>query len=805
MSFLPGNIRFAVRTLSKSPGFALTTIATLALGIGANTAIFTVSSALLLRPFPYRAPEQLVNVRAKDERGELGGTLLRYEMLRDQNHCFESVAVWTNDNLNLNGPGEPVQVRVARVSPGFFGTLGIGPELGRAFLASEGRPDGKPVVMLSDSLWRGRFQGDRGIIGQTVTLDGTPHVVVGVLPGAVQFPFMNASDIWTPRYFEYSVMTPQRLRLGVGYLNMLARLRAGTILESANAELAVLNKRYREQNPTMPDAGPAVGMAAEPLRDQVVADVRGKVLMLSAAVGVLLLIACANVANLLLSRTLVRKREMAVRRALGASNGMLVRQLLTENVIMALIAGGAGIGLSWVATRALLTWGVGQLPEGIPIGIDLRVLLFTLVISLGAGIIFGTFPAWQLTRADLQTTLRDEGRGLSASRTRVQMKNLLVVSQIALALFLLIGAGLLVRSFERLLRVQPGFDAQNVLTLNISLPTVKYGKAEQQIAFFDEVLRRAAMVPGVRNVATSAALPLSFRRATPMLPQGQPAVPLPQRPILDVEAISPSWFQTMRVPLRGGRAFSAFDSAQSSKVAIVNEAFARRYWRNQNALGKHILIGRGPGETEVVGVAGDVRNMGLARDTQPQIYLPFPQLPWGNMNLLVRTTVPPRSVVSALRVEIANVDSQQPISDIKTVDELMDGSRAQPRFTTILVGAFGVTALTLAVIGIYGVLSYAVTQRRQEFGVRLALGAEQADIVRLVLRQGLRLTMAGIAIGLIFALLFIGLVSSLLYQVGARDPLTFVLAPILLLVVAFLACYLPARRATRIDAMAALR
>jgi putative ABC transport system permease protein len=474
-------------------------------------------------------------------------------------------------------------------------------------------------------------------------------------------------------------------------------------------------------------------------------------------------------------------------------------------MLLALFAGVLGVGLSWGATRALVRWGASQIPQGIPIAMDLRVLLFMLIVSIFAGIMFGTVPALQLARADPNMTLRDEGRGISAGHTRAQMKNLLVISQVALSLLLFIGAGLLLRSFVRLLHVDPGFDAQNVLTMNLSLPTVKYAKPEQQIAFFDEVLRRVSALPGVRDAATSAALPLSWMRITPVLPEGQPDVPLPQRPFIDIEAISPQWFRTMRVPLRGGREFTAADNAQTPKVAIVNESFARHFWPNQNPLGKHIVIGRGPAPVEVIGIAADIRNKGLDQETQAQLYLPFPQLPWGNMNLLVRTAVAPQSITSAVRAQIAMVDLDQPVTKIQTVEELMDGSRSQPRFTMLLLGGFSATALALAVIGIYGVLSYSVAQRRQEFGIRLALGAEHADILRLVVRQGLMLAIAGIAIGLMASLLLTRLMSSMLYKVGTLDLATFLLTPLVFLCITLFASYLPARRATKVDPIEALR
>ena len=799
------NLRFAVRMLGKNPGFAFAAVMTLAVGIGANTAIFTVTSALLLRPFPYREPEQLVSVIEQDKSKDRGGTLLRYELVRDINRSFDSVAVWTNDNLNLTGSGEPLQVPVARVSPSFFSMLGVQPQLGRLFTEDEGRPEGKPVVVLGDAMWRSRFNGDPNIIGRTVTLDATPSTVVGVLPGNIQFPFVGPADIWTPRYFEFSLMTPQRLRSGVGYLQMAARLRPGITLAQANAELAVLNQRYREQNPSAPDADPSIVMSAQSLRNLVVADARGKVLVLSGAVAVVLLIACANVASLLLSRALARKKEIAVRTALGASRGRLVAQLLTESMLLALSAGVLGVGLSWAATGALVTWGASQIPQGIPIGVDLRVLFFTLIISILAGIMFGTVPALQLARTNPNTTLRDEGRGVSTGHTRAQMKNLLVIGQVALSLLLFIGAGLLLRSFVQLLHVEPGFDAENVLTMNLSLPTVKYAKAERQIAFFDEVVRRVSALPGVRSAATSAALPLNWIRITPVLPEGQPDVPLSQRPFIDIEAISPHWFQTMRVPLRAGRDFTLADKAESPKVVIVNEILARHFWPNQNPIGKHIVVGRGPDPSEVIGVAANIKNKGIDQETQEQLYLPFPQLPWGDMNLLVRTAIAPRSLISAVRAQIAMVDPDQPVTNIQTVEEIMDASRSQPRFTMLLLGVFSATALGLAILGIYGVLSYSVAERRQEFGIRLALGAEHADILRLVVRQGLMLAITGIIMGLIAALLLTRLMSSMLYHVGSLDVATFLFTPLLFLCIAVFASYLPARRATKVHPIEALK
>jgi putative ABC transport system permease protein len=802
MQMLLRDLRFGLRMLRRNPGFTAVAVLTLALAIGANIAIFSVTSALLLRPFPYHQPDQLISIRYNDDQRPL--TILRYELIRDHAGTFETAA-WASDNFNLTGAGEPVQVPVARVSPNFFSLLGIRPALGRSFTADEGRPEGHYVVMLGNDLWRTRFGGNPAIVGTTISLDGIPHTVIGVLPAGVQFPFVGKADVWTPRYFELTLMSAPRIRTGVGYLSFAARLAPGASLAQANSELGVLDSQYRAQNPTMPDAASARTMIATPLRDVVVSDLRAKLWILSATVLVLLLIGCANVASLLLSRALARRRELAVRAALGASRSAVIRQLLTESMILASAAGLLGIALGFAADRALTAWGSTQLPEGIPVSIDATVLLFAVVISFLTGILTGLFPALQLARTDLNSTLRDEGRGISGSRTRGRLRSLLVVGQVALSLLLLIGAGLLVRSFDRLLHVDPGFDASSVLTMGISLPTEKYAKPDQQTAFFDEILRRVSALPGVKSAAISAALPLSFTRVTPVLPEGAPAVPLAQRPFIDIEAISPQWFETMRVPLLAGRLFSDADNGQAPKVVIVNQTCARRFWPGQNPIGKTFIVGRGPMASEVVGVAADIRNHGLADDAQPQLWLPFKQLPWTEMNLLVRTAVPPLQMASAVRTQISAVDPDQPVTAIQSVDDLMDAGRAQPHFTMVLLAVFSITALALAAIGLAAMLAWTVVQRRQEMAIRLALGAERNDILWLVVRHGLVLALSGIALGLAAGFLLTRLMSSVLYKTSAHDLRTFALAPLVFLLIAWLASYLPARRATKVDPLDTLK
>jgi putative ABC transport system permease protein len=807
LTALRQDVKYGLRMLAKNPGFTLAAVVTLALGIGGNTAIFTVTNALLLRALPYKDPGRLVMLNKQHRGGGDEGaslTLNRYELIRDRNHSFSGIAVWAIDSFNLTGRGEPEQVPVARVSPNFFDLLGVAPQLGRDFNAQDGEVAGLPVVMISDALWRTHFGGDRGIVGQTVTLDSQPYTIIGVLPAGIQFPFVGSADVWSPRYFELTFMTPAHIRGGVGYLTAVARLAPGVSIKSAAAEMDVLNSQYSQEFPKAPDAGPDVSVAVGNLQELTVANVHSLFMILSIAVGLVLMIACANVASLLLSRALARSKEIAIRSALGARRSAIIRQLLIESMLLALISGGLGLGLGIWGTKVLGGFGHVNLPGGFEFSVDGHVLIFTLFVSLLTGLIFGSFPALKLARTNINSELRDEGRGTTGGHKRMQAKNLLVIFQIAVCMLLLIGASLMIQTFAHLQRVDLGFDPANVLSLNISLPTVKYAKAEQQTAFFDELLRKVDAVPGVRSASISAALPLTPRRITPILPEGQPEVPLAQRPFIIIEAIGEQWFQTMRVPMKMGRAFTDADNAQAPRVVIINEALARRFWPNENAIGKHIIVGRQT-PAEVVGIAADVKNNGLAVDSAPQLYLPFPQLPWGNMNLLVRTAIDPHQLISTLRQQVYSVDPDQPITQVQTMDELLVTFRAQPRFTVFLLSSLSSMALVLAIVGIYGVIAYTVAQRRHELGIRMALGAERNDVLRLIVLRGLFLTVIGVVIGLIAALASTQVMASLLYHVRVRDLPTFVLASVLFLLVGIAASYLPARRALSVDPKEALR
>ena len=802
------DLRYALRVMLKNPGFTLAAMLTLALGIGGNTAIFTVTNAALLKSLPYEDPGKLVFLDTQRQRDKQSGgfSLNRYDMVRDHNRSFSGLAVFARDSFNFTGHGEPQQVTVSRVSPNFFSVLGLQAEVGRNFIDEEGQPAGKPVVMISDAFWHTRFGGDRNIVGQTVTLDSVNHTIIGVLPAGIQFPFMTGplADVWSPRYFELTFMTPEHLRAGVGYLEGVARLRAGSSVQSARAEMQVLHHQYSQENPKAPDSGEGISISVEDLQQHTVANIRLRLIMLSVAVMVVLFIACFNVAGLLLSRALTRGKEIAIRTALGARPIALIRQLLTESMLLSVLSGLLGLGLALLATRTLGQLAQGYLPPGSRFSVDANVLGFTLIVSLLTGLAFGIFPAMKLVRTNVNSELRDEGRGTTGGHHRVQVKNILVVAQIALCMLLLIGAGLLIRSFARLQTVDAGFDPNNVLTMSVSLSTVKYAAPEQQIAFFDELLRKVRVLPGVQSAAISAALPLQPIRITPILPEGQPEVPLQQRPFIIIEAVSPAWFQTLHVPLKMGRDFRDQDNAQAPRVVIVNETLARRFWPNENPVGKHIIVGRQTA-AEVVGMAADVKNSGLALDPQPQLYLPFPQLPWGNMNLLVRTAVEPHQLASPVQQQIYSIDRDQPITNVQTVEEMVSTSLSEPRLTMLLLGLLSAVALVLAMVGIYGVIAYSVAQRRPELGIRMALGAAKSDVLRLVLGQGLSLTAIGISIGLIAALFMSRLMSSFLYKVGTRDSLTFIATPVVFLVVGLLASYLPARRAMNVDPSEALR
>lgn len=805
MDTLRAHLKYAFRLIRRNPGFSFAVVLTLALGIGGNAAVFTVTNAVLLKPLPYADPDRLVLLDAihKSQGGSNGFTLNRYEMFRDHSRSLASVAVATSDSLNLTGAGEPQQVPVARASGNFFQTLGVQPQLGRNFSESDSRPEAANVAILSDSTWRTTFVSDPSVLGRTINLDSIPYTVVGVLRADAKFPFLGAADIWIPRYFEFSLFTPERLRSGVGYLTAVARLAPGATTNSAAAEMHILDGQYAQQFPRAADSAADIETRVIGLAASAVANIRSRLLLLSAAVGFVLLIACANAANLLLWRAVGRSREIALRIVLGAGRANIVAQLLAESLVLACVAGVAGLGFSLVALRLLVRFSPDPLVTS-GIALDWHVLVFTLVISVLTGLGFGLAPALQMSRGEQQSSLRAEGTWSTSSRGQAVLRSSLVIAQVALSLVLLIGSGLLIRSFSRLLHTNLGFDPANVLTMNVSLPTVKYSRADQQVTFFREFLPKIEALPGVRAAAISSALPPMHRRETLILAEGQPDVPLPERPLITIEMVSPGWFQTLGVSLVSGRDFTDADSATSPKVVITNQAFVRRFWPDQSPLGKHVDVGRIAG-WQVIGVSGDVKNNGLAADPQPQLYLPFAQLPWASMNLVLRTSVEPHSLVSSLRAQVLGLDPDQPVSNVRTAEELMEASRSELRFTALLMGSFSVTAFGLALIGLYSVLAYSVAQRRRELAIRFALGANKATVTQLVLQQGMALVAIGVAAGLVVSFAVSHLLSSLLYHVNAVDPVSFVAAPLFFLGTAAVATYFPARRASRVSPWEALR
>lgn len=806
------DVRFGIRMMTKNPGFSIVVIITLALGIGGNAAIFTIFNAVLLRPLPYSDPQKLVTLavaRSGEPEAVNPFSIVRYEMIRDHSRSFTGVAAYAVEFFNLTGRGEPLQVHGARVSPNFFDVLGVRPQMGRFFTADEGEPAGKNVVVISDSLWKNQFGANPAIAGQPITLDSTEYTIIGVLPPGFRFALLGTIDVWSPRFFEINLATAPQLRAaGTGYLTAIARLKPDISLDQASAEMNILNQQYKQAYLKFPDAHPKIALVVKNLRDRLVAHIRTNILFLFLAVALVLLLACANVAGLLLARALARTREIAVRSVLGAGRGALLRQLLTESLLLAIVSGVLGLVLGFVGIRIFSQLGPKDTVPDSGLVIDGWVLLFVAGITLLTGLIFGIFPALQLSRTNVNQVLRDEGRGSTGSRRRALFGNSLVVVQIGISMLLLVCAGALVRSFDRLKKIDLGFDSHDLLTLNIALPPTKYSGGDKQIAFYEECLRRMQSLPGVRKVSISSALPLHPERFTPALPEGQPDVPLSQRPLFVIETVSPDYFQTMGISLKAGRVFTEHDNAQAPKVVIANAAMARLYWPNENAIGKHVLVGRGPALSEVVGVAGDVKNMSLADETMPQMYIPFPQLPWESLNLEARSTGDPSQLVSAVRNQILSIDIGQPITNVQTGEELVNAERSQPRFNMMVTGLFSAIALVLVIVGIYGVISYSVTQRRAELGIRLALGAEKHDILRLVVGHGLTLTLIGIGLGIVVALIvtkLTSLLSDLLYQANTRDWATFVICGMALICIALAASYLPARRATNVDPSEALR
>jgi len=803
------DLKFAARMLRKNLGFTLVAVLTLALGIGANTAIFSVVNAVLLQPLPYKGESRLVSIGQVDRQTRSTGpscSYTKYSQIREQSHTLESTAAYYSLGFALVTEREPEVISGARASADFFQVLGVSPARGRSFLPKEDEPGGADVAIVSDGFWHSHFGGDEGLLGRTLTLDGKNVTVVGILPANFHFPLQFPEpDIWVPRVFEASFLRPEQVRTGAGYLAVIGRLRQGETLAHAQAELDTINGRYREQFGSYVDAT-RWDLAATSLADSLVATLRPSLLVLLAAVGFVLLIACVNVANLLLARATSRQREMAIRKALGASRPRLVRQLLIESLLLSFGGGLVGVGLSAALLPALRTLSPGTVPRLGEARIDAGVLLFSLALCVLTGIVFGIVPSLQAAQEGLHATLKEGGRGSSEGGSRGEFRGLLVVAEMGVALVLMTGAGLLIESFARLMQVDPGFAPKSLMTFPIALPSSRYPQPQQQAEFYRRLLEGVKAIPQVQWAGATSYLPLSgAMRFVFFCPEGRACQGIGKDPTIAMRQVSLDYFETARTPLLRGRVFTAQDVAGGQPVVIVNETTAKRYWPDQNPIGKRLANSRDMIQREIVGVVADVKFNTLSTASSEEMYLPLAQSPWPTMTVVVRSDANAQPLVAAVRAKIAEIDPTLPVSGILSMDAVVATSVSQPRLVMQFVGVFAGFALLLAAVGIYGVMAYSVTQRTQEMGIRVALGAGPRDILKLVVGQGMRLTLAGVAAGVLVSLALTRLLASLLFGVHAIDMTVFTVAALVLVAAAFLACYLPARRATQVDPIVVLR
>jgi putative ABC transport system permease protein len=792
------DLRYGARTLWKRPGFTLVAVLTLALGIGANTAIFSVVNAVLLKPLPYRDPARLVQVwEHKAREGGEQDTISpqNFEDWRAQSSSFEAMSAYEYESFVLTGAGEPERVVGIKASSAFVDVLGVRPALGRGFLPGEDAPGAGRVAVLSERLWRRRFGGRADALGQSVTLNGLSHTVVGVMPADFSFPSPRL-DVWVP---SVDLSRPR----GDHFMFGVARLKDGVSLGQAQGELDVIARRLGEQ---YPDTNRNGGVLLVPLQEELVGGARTALLVLLGAVLFMLLIACVNVANLLLARSAARRREFAVRAALGASRTRLVRQLLTESMLLSLAGGGVGFLLAVWGVDLILAAGAGAIPRASEVGVDSRAFFFTLAASALTGLLFGLAPALNFSAPDVNGALKEGGRGASAGRRQARSQGALVVAEIALALVLLVGGGLLLKSYARLRGVDPGFDAGRVLTARLDLPEVRYGERASQADFARRALERLRALPGVEAAGVVNDLPLSGSRSSRSFDlDGREQSPTPQA---DYRKASPDYFRAAGIRLVRGRGFNEADDEAAPPVAVINEACARRYFAGEEPLGRRLIYSDGHGgqlKREVVGVVADVKHESLAAQREPEVYVPFAQHPQGSMFFALRTAADPQALAAPLRKAVLELDGDLPVYSVMTMQQRVDSSVAPQRFNALLVAVFACAALLLAGVGVFGVMSFLVAERTHEIGVRLALGAGRADILRLVAGRGLRLALAGVALGIPVALALTRAMTRLLYEVTASDPLVFAGIALLLTSVALLACLVPARRATKVDPMVALR
>ena len=796
MENLNKDIRYAIRSLLKRPGFTAVAVITLALGIGLNSAIFSVINAVLLRPLPYDDPSALVTFRSNQSAPELAD-------VETQNRSFTRVGGVVLQALDYTAGNEPVQIQNGHVTGGFFETLGGKAERGRVIVADDDKP-GKPfVVVLSNALWRRQFGGDPEIVGKTIPLSGNVYTVIGVMPAGFSSPADN-SESWTPVHVSNALAAKFR---GVHFLRTYGRLAPGVSIDQARAEMQLIDKNLAAQ---YPDENKMRNTVLIGLHESIVGESRRSLLVLFAAVSLVLLIACANFANLLLARAAEREREFVIRAALGAGRWRLIRQLLTESVLVSLIGGAFAVLLAIWGTSLLVSLKPENLPRLQEIGVDLRVLGFTFGLSLLTGIVFGLLPAWAAARGGVSESLKEGGRSSTAGGARQRLRGAFVVVELAVALVLLVGAGLLIKTFWNLRSVEPGFAADHLVTMRVELPEARYKEPDKQNRFRSQTLEALKSLPGVQAAMVSE-LPLSGDSLShDFLIEGAPHIEPGAEPSLETRSVQGVYFRTMQIPLRSGRDFDSRDFAEKAPlVGIANEAMVRRYFPNQDPLGKRVRWARSS-EVQwitIVGIVGDVKHYGLDLPEEAGLYSPYTQTaPWKRwMSLVARTQSDPAAMAQAIKEQVWRVDAQLPVTKVRTMDEVAASSFAARRFNMSLLALFAVLALVLAAIGIYGVMSYAVTQRTQEIGIRMALGAQAGDVLKLIIRNGLTLTLIGVVLGMAGAIALTRLMSTLLFGVTPTDKLTFVAVSCVLILVALLACYVPARRATKVDPLVALR
>ncbi len=809
MQTLLQDLRYALRMMAASRAFTAVAVLVLALGIGANSVIFSVINAVLLRSLPFPDPDRIImvfesNLQRHNQEAVAGANFLDW---RDQNHVFENIAAYREDSVSITGDDRPERVSCLVTTDSLFPVLGVKPMIGRVFQPDEDSLGSNRVALISRSLWERRFAADPNIVGKKLTANGEALTIIGVMPA--QFRFPADVDVWLPprQIVPEHVLTPtvnMSTNRDSHYLSAIARLKPGVTLEQARADMDAVASRLEEQDPNN-NMGRGVALVA--LRELAVGDIRPTLLVLFGAVGFVLLIACANVANLLLARASTRQKEFAIRTALGANRFRLVRQMLTESVLLGAAGGGLGLLLALWGIKPLVALMPSDIYGARNIEIDGLVLGFTLSVSLLTGLVFGLVPALQATRSDLNESLKEGGRGGTLGARRNRARSLLVVSEIALSLVLLIGAGLMIKSFIRLEQVDPGFETKNVLTMRLSLPAAQYQDASKRAAFFQQVISRFESLPGVQSAAAVSRLPLTPGNSSRGLTiEGFPNDSSGNAPGADYRVISPNYFRSMGIPISRGRDLTERDTRDAPGVVIINEAMARRYWPDQDPLGKRMRVGMNNDPwMEIVGVVGNIKHFGLDSQSKAEIYVPYLKDPWPFMTLVVRSSSDTASLGNTMRNEVWEVDKDLPVPDIRTMDQLLSGSVSRRRFNTLLLGIFASVALVLSAVGIYGVMSYSVTQRTHEIGIRMALGAQQSDVLKLVVGQGMTLLLIGVAIGLAAALGLTRVLTSLLFGVGATDPATFVIISVLLTGVALTACFVPARRAMKVDPMTALR